>query len=293
VADALKKEGIQTEIVIIETKGDKILNIALSKIGSKGIFTEELEQKLFSKEIDIAVHSAKDLPSTLPHGLEIIAFSERELVNDVLVSFKPQLKITDANITIGTSSTRRVAMLKHYYPHAKVVDMRGNLQTRFEKLKNGACDAMILAYAGVHRMNYDDFIIAHLDKELFTPPTGQGSVAIESSTELEKEKKDIIRKAINHIPTELCLLAERSFLKTINGGCSIPTFAHATWINNSEINLKAGIISLDGSEMLVDFLTFDAKEAIVAGSVVAKKVLNLGGDKILAKIKEHQNQSNI
>lgn len=287
VAQKLQNHNIDTEIVIIETKGDKILDVTLSKIGSKGVFTQELEEKLISGEIDIAVHSAKDLPSTLPDDLEIIAFTEREKANDVLVSFDTSIDIANPNrkITIGTSSTRRVAILKHYYPHVEIVDMRGNLQTRFEKLKNKHCDAMILAFAGVHRMNYDDFIVQHLPIEIFTPPTGQGSVAIEASLDLAKDKREMIRSTLNHIDTEFCLLAERSYLKAMNGGCSIPTFAHAQYVNETEINLKAGIIDLEGKNMAVQFLTFPAKEAIFAGDIVAKKVLNIGGDKILNDIK--------
>ena len=188
VAGLLENAGVETELVTMETKGDKVLDVSISKIGSKGVFTEELEEKLAQGEVDIAVHSAKDMQSRLPEGFEIIAFSEREKVNDVLVSDR-EVQLTDSTLTIGTSSTRRVAMLRHYYRHIRVVDMRGNLQTRIQKMKDGACDALLLAYAGVHRMGYDDMIRQSISIAEFTPAVGQGCMAIESHLQLDPAKK--------------------------------------------------------------------------------------------------------
>ncbi len=190
IENLLQKGGIETEIVIIETKGDKILDRSLSKIGSKGVFTQELEDQLRSGVIDIAVHSAKDLQSELDSDFEIIAFTEREHANDVLVSHNSNLSLTSGeSFTVGTSSTRRIAMIRHFYPHIKTVDMRGNLQTRLRKLEEGHCDALLLAYAGVHRMEYDDKIAEHLSLDEFTPAVGQGSVAVECTVLLSVEKK--------------------------------------------------------------------------------------------------------
>ena len=141
----LANEGIASELAPISTQGDRILDVAISKIGSKGVFTEELELKLQNGEIDIAVHSAKDMPSVLPESFEIIAFGPRAQPNDVLIS--PNKVNLATPLVIGTSSTRRVACLRHFYPHIETVDMRGNLQTRIEKMKAGDCDALILAYA--------------------------------------------------------------------------------------------------------------------------------------------------
>src|SRR5687768_17312134 len=138
VASLIQPSGYQTQIIPIETQGDKILNVSIAKIGSKGVFTEEIEQALLAGSIDIAVHSAKDLSSQLPDELEILAFTERELVNDVVVSFDKNFTLKKDNIKVGTSSTRRVAFLKHFYPQAEPVSIRGNLQTRIEKLKAGA-----------------------------------------------------------------------------------------------------------------------------------------------------------
>jgi hydroxymethylbilane synthase len=289
VEEKLKAQNIDTEIVIIDTKGDKILDRALSKIGSKGVFTEELEDQLRSGEIDIAVHSAKDLQSELTDDLEIIAFTEREKVNDVLVSFKKELSLNKGQIfVVGTSSTRRVAMLKHYYPHIEIVDMRGNLQTRLRKLEEGQCDAILLAYAGVHRMGYHDLIIEQLSPTEFTPPVGQGCVAIEASKSLSEDKRLIIRELINDNVTEKCLIAERAYLRKLQGGCSIPSFG---WCISDEKNghltleMTAGIISLDGETIVRKYSQRPANQAERLGEELAKEVLESGGAEILKEIR--------
>src|SRR5688500_12264973 len=249
VAELIKPSGFRTEIVPIETKGDKILNVSIAKIGSKGVFTEEIEEKLLDGNIDIAVHSAKDLSSSIPDELELIGFTERELVNDVVISTDKNFSLKKENITIGTSSTRMVAFVKHFYPQANTVSIRGNLQTRLSKLESGQCDALILAYAGVHRMEYDHLITEKLDTSYFVPPVGQGSIAIECHKKLPFEKKEIIQRWVNHVETEDCIRAERAFLKTLEGSCSIPSFGFA-WMEGSVITLKAGIISLDGNTVI-------------------------------------------
>ncbi len=283
IQDKLKKAGAKTNIKVIETKGDKILNVALSKIGSKGVFTEELEEQLLSGQIDIAVHSAKDLQSDLGENFELIAFTEREKINDVVVSLNKNNKITDGKkIMVGTSSTRRVAMIKAYYPHVTITDMRGNLQTRIAKMERGDCDALLLAYAGVHRMKYHEMISEELNPDLFTPAVGQGTVAIESKIGLNDDKKDLIRKACNDENTEKCLLAERAFLKKINGGCSIPVFGNAVLVNNV-IEMQAGIVSLDGKEMI----RVDGKNSNpeLLGVNLALELLEKGGSGILETIR--------
>ncbi len=280
----IERIGFIVQIVLIETKGDKVLDKALFKIGSKGVFTEELEEQLLTGKIDIVQHSAKDLQAQLPDGLELIAFTDRELANDVLVSFDNTKTLKSGkNFVVGTSSTRRIAMLKHFYPHIKTVDMRGNLQTRFKKLEEGHADAMILAYAGVHRMDYGHLITEQLDLETFTPAVGQGSIAIECASKLDHHFKDQIRKACNHAKTEACILAERSFLKTLQGGCSIPVFGLATISDLGQISMTGGIVSLDGSKMIKQ--TTEGTNPIEVGNVLAMNILESGGDKILAEIK--------
>lgn len=284
----LGKGGISSELVLIETKGDKILDRSLAKIGSKGVFTEELEDQLRAGTIDIAVHSAKDLQSSLPADLGIIAFTEREQVNDVLVSRNKNVSLTSGQpFIIGTSSTRRVAMLKYFCPHITTVDMRGNLQTRLRKLDEGQCDALLLAYAGVHRMQYDDLIVAYLPVGEFTPAVGQGSVAIEAAMSLTKDKLQTIRQLTNHEATEACLKAERAFLRRLEGGCSIPVFGLATWVGE-EISLTGGIISLDGNQMLRETFTGPSAEAEQLGHQLAEHILTEGGDEILLAIRAKQ-----
>ncbi|SFE03836.1 hydroxymethylbilane synthase [Spirosoma endophyticum] len=282
----LQKGGLTSELVLIETKGDLVLDRSLAKIGSKGVFTQELEDQLRDGTIDIAVHSAKDLPSSLPSDLSIIAFTERELANDVLVSRNKTLSLGGSEaFRIGTSSTRRVAMLKHYCPHLTTVDMRGNLQTRIRKLDEGQCDALLLAYAGVHRMGYDDLIVEHLPVADFTPAVGQGSIAIEIAGSLASEIVEAIKRVINHQPTEACLRAERAFLARLEGGCSIPSFALAHWSDDQRISLTGGLVSLDGTQLLRETFAGASEEATLLGYSLAESILERGGDKLLQEIR--------
>ncbi|MEX1238657.1 MAG: hydroxymethylbilane synthase [Cyclobacteriaceae bacterium] len=284
VADLLRPSGFLTEIVPIETTGDKILDVSIAKIGSKGVFTEQIEEKLLDGSIDIAVHSAKDLSSFIPDELELIAFTEREVVNDVVISTDKSFSLKKENITVGTSSTRRVAFVKHFYPQAKTVSIRGNLQTRLSKLEAGQCDALILAYAGVHRMGYDHLITERIETSYFVPPVGQGSIAIECHKKLPFEKKEILQRWVNHIETEDCIRAERAFLKTLEGGCSIPSFGYA-WMEGSGITLKAGIISLDGQKVIKIKRSASVEDAKELGKGIANEVLSKGGDTILSEIR--------
>lgn len=285
VATALQKAGLQTEIVIINTKGDQILDRSLSKIGSKGVFTEELEEALRSGEIHLAQHSAKDLQSELAEDLELIAFTQREQANDVIISFDKHFSLQDPGKRIGTSSVRRRSFFRKYYPHLEVVDMRGNLQTRLEKLKNGQADALALAYAGVHRMGFEDLIVHHLSLEQFVSPVGQGSVAIEVSTQLNSDLKSKIRAALNDEATEVCLLAERAFLKVLQGGCSIPAFCLAKQ-ENGGLTVQGGLVSLDGSQTILFTEKGKVTEHQKIGEHLATKVLENGGRELLASIKE-------
>lgn len=291
VADLLQKKGLETEIVIIDTKGDKILDVSIAKIGSKGVFTEELEDQLSSGAIDIAVHSAKDMQSSLPEGFELIAFTEREKVNDIILSHQTEIDYRNPEkpLVLGTSSTRRVATLKHYYPHIQTVEVRGNLQTRIAKMESGVCDALLLAYAGAHRMGYDELIRHELSLEEFTPAVGQGSVAIECASSLDPHLKLLIIEACHHEETGYRLQAERSYLRVLEGGCSIPVFALATY-RDGEVSLKGGIVSLDGSKKIVHEVKGPAEKAEVIGEELASLVLASGGDKILHDIKNKLNK---
>jgi len=283
VASLIRPSGFQTEIIPIETRGDKILDVSISKIGSKGVFTEEIEAKLLDGSIDIAVHSAKDLSSELPEELELVAFTEREDVNDVIVSTNKKLDLS-GKIRVGTSATRRVAFLKHFYPNAEAVTIRGNLQTRFKKLEAGEYDALILAYAGVYRMGYEHLIVEKIETSYFVPAVGQGSIAIECHKKLDFDKKKIIQDWVNHPETENCVRAERAFLKTMQGGCSIPVFGYAHY-DGAMITLKGGIISLDGKKIIKAKQTAPVLDIKELGEAVANEVLINGGSEILADIR--------
>lgn len=285
VANCLKAAEIPVEIITIETQGDKKLDVSIGAIGSKGVFTEEIEDQLGLGTIDLAVHSAKDMQSRLPGGFELIAFTEREVVNDVLVGHNESVKLGDGHDwVIGTSSTRRVATLRHYYPHIKTISVRGNLQTRIKKMENGQCDAMLLAFAGVHRMEYDHLILQHMPLDIFTPAVGQGSVAVEIHERLAPDKKEIIRKQVNHPPTEIRLRAERAYLKTIEGGCSIPAFALAE-LHKNELQITGGIISMDGQRLIRHHERGELAQAEELGKQLAERVLADGGAEIVAGFK--------
>jgi hydroxymethylbilane synthase len=223
--------------------------------------------------------------------LEILAFTEREVPNDVLVSHRPGVLLENKEMVIGTSSTRRVAMLTRYFPKVKTVPVRGNLQTRIRKMEEGQCDALLLAYAGVFRMGFKDLIRQVLDTSVFTPAVGQGSLAIETSTSLPAELKSRIKAALNHEQTSHVLEAERAFLRTMEGGCSVPVFGFGR-IENKVLHLQGGIISLDGSEEIREEVSIGLEGQGIenirkAGSDLANFLLNRGGDKILEKIKQN------
>ncbi|MDR3089656.1 MAG: hydroxymethylbilane synthase [Desulfobulbaceae bacterium] len=296
VAESLTSEGHEIALATMETMGDLNLDAPIpkiAKIGGKGIFTAELEKKLLAGESDIAVHSAKDMQSTLPAGLEIIAFTKREKAHDILISDRGDIDISDKTrpLRIGTSSARRKAFLKKYYPSVEIIDVRGNLQTRIKKMRQGLCDALLLAYAGVARMGFGNMIIHEFPLDQFIPPVGQGTIAVEAAMRLDWEKKAEIRRRINHGETEICLLAERAFLQKMKGGCSIPVFAHAIAERNG-IRLNAGIASLNGEKMIVrekKILSLRDVEAALSGALLAEEILNLGGDEILAEILHEMN----
>lgn len=280
--------GFKTQIIPIETTGDKILHKTISKIGSKGVFTEQLEEQLQKGQIDIAVHSAKDLPSSLPDNLTIIAYTEREKVHDVLVSYNKYFTLDESQkIVLGTSSTRRIAMVKHYMPKIKTVDVRGNLETRLRKMEEGICDALVLAYAGVARMGYTEYIVMHLPVEKFTPSAGQGSIAVEASLHLPSDLLQQIRQVVNHLPTEICLRAERAFLKTLQGGCSVPVFVLAKLADSAEqLQIMGGVISPNGREIVRCQQVGCLNKPEELGNKLACQVLEEGGEKILHEIKK-------
>ncbi len=276
---------LEFEIRIIKTKGDKILDSPLSKIGDKGIFTREIEIELLNGEIDLAVHSLKDLPTKLPDGLIIGAVMEREDVRDVLIS-KNNLKLAELpkDATIATGSLRRRAQLLYFRPDFKFVDLRGNIDTRFKKFDESNWDGMVLAFAGVNRMNYSNRISEIISTDVILPAVGQGAIAVEVR---ERDEKifEMVRR-INHLETEFATRAERALLKHLEGGCQIPIGAFAT-LKDGKIKLSAMVSNLDGT-----FLVRDSIEREVSGDIeevgfeLAEKLLEQGGAKILDEIRK-------
>lgn len=286
VAAQLEASGLVVEIFPIKTKGDRVLDRSLSKIGSKGVFTEELEDGLRDGTFDIAVHSAKDVQSTLPEDLPLIAFSEREAPEDVVVSFNPDFKLSP-EAKVASSSTRRIAFLQANYPGIEVVGIRGNLQTRFRKLEEGVADAMLLAHAGVKRMGLEEHIVKVLPVDEFVPPAGQGVVAIQAMPERICEPGiHAIRVSCNNKEVEDVINAERAFLAEFDGGCSIPSFCHIQK-EGEGYNIDAGILSLSGETCIR--ITRGLGENIIEGAIaVAKEVLSNGGAEVLKQIRNEQ-----
>lgn len=290
VAKLLKKEGISSEIVQVQTRGDQIQHTPIAAIGGRGVFTEAIEKQLLNGGIDIAVHSAKDMPSQIDEKFTLVAFTKREKPNDVLVSNKDKfnLKNKKDRITIGTSSVRRIAMLNHYYPHIHTVEMRGNLQTRLKKMKAGQCDALMLAYAGVKRLEHHSLIAHTFPEDRFTPAVGQGALAIEAPATMDVDLKLRIRACLNHNETEALLLAERAFLRELQGGCSIPVFALARAIDGNTLRLTGGLISLDGTRVIRRTETAPITDSVQLGRSVGKYVLSNKGSELLHEIRTIQ-----
>lgn len=279
----------------IKTKGDHIIDVALSKIGGKGLFTKEIEDALLSREIDLAVHSLKDLPTKLPPGLELSAVLSREPPHDVLI-VSPSIKSQISNLKfnglpkgskIGTSSLRRIAQLKATRPDLEYIDLRGNLDTRIRKLEEGQLDAIVLAYAGVKRLGFELKITEHFDPEVILPAICQGMLAIEI-----RENNSVIKEItskLNDSTAYLISLAERSFLETLQGGCQVPIGAYSK-IEKSKIVLYGMIASLDGKRIVKDKVEGDLtiRTAKEIGKNLACRLNEKGGKEILLEINSQE-----
>lgn len=275
---------ISVEIIIIHTKGDKILDVALSKIGDKGLFTKEIENALLAGAVDIAVHSLKDLPTVLPEGLKLGAVLKRGEFRDALVSKDGRkLRELTPDDTIATSSLRRKAALLRINKDFKIVDVRGNVNTRLRKMEEGHCDAMIMAATGLQRLELDHYITEILEPDVLMPATSQGVIAIES-----REGDTLIDeylKEINHDKTWIAIEAERAFLHTIEGGCQVPVGCFTRFENDS-FKITGFVASVDGTQFLIDEETGTAKTAHDTGKKLAKKLREKGAAEILANIRK-------
>lgn len=274
---------INTEVVIIKTKGDKILDVALSKIGDKGLFTKELERELNNEKIDMAVHSLKDLPTELPESFRIGAVLERADFRDALVSRDhKKLKELSGNNRIGTSSLRRQASLLHLNKDLQIVDIRGNINTRLRKMEEDYCDAIVMAAAGLVRLGLEEHITEILDPEIFVPAVSQGVIAVETRKN-DQYINDICEK-LNHRQTWLACIMERAFLKTLEGGCQVPAGCF-TRLEDSSISITGFVASPDGKIYIKEQLTGPFGEYEKLGRQLAEKLLATGGDRIMKEIR--------
>lgn len=258
------------EIKTIKTTGDKISDVALSKIGDKGLFTKEIEEALLKQKIDCAVHSMKDLPTQIPHGLMIAAVTERENPCDVLVSGKGfTIEALPRAATIGTSSLRRRAQLLHKRNDLTIVDLRGNLDTRVKKLEKGSYDAIMLAYAGIKRLGLQ-LKLSMIPIDDILPQAGQGALGIETRQD-NGEMNDALR-VLDDADCHLSIDAERALLAGLEGGCQVPIGVYA-YTENSQVTITAGVFSLDGARAVRDEITGPKKEAASFGSALAERML--------------------
>ncbi|MEL7586059.1 MAG: hydroxymethylbilane synthase [Prolixibacteraceae bacterium] len=268
---------------VIKTKGDVILDVSLSSIGDKGLFTREIENALLTGEIDLAVHSLKDLPTELPEGLVIGGLLARGEVRDALLS-KEGKKLSEmtAKDRIATSSLRRKAQLLHFNPALNIIDIRGNVDTRIQKMNDGYCDALVMAGAGIIRLNYQHLITGFLDPHLFLPAVSQGAVAIEI-----REDDDAVLSLVNAIADEdtwTITMAERAFLRTLEGGCQVPVGCYCEK-QGETLRITGLLARLDGKEAILKSTNCLLDEASEKAVELAQAIIDDGGQAILEEIR--------
>ena len=273
--------GLEIEVTIIKTKGDRILDVPLAKIGDKGLFVKEIESALLNGEIDFAVHSLKDLPTEMTAGLCIAAVPEREDPSDALISNGVSLRDLPTGARIGSSSLRRAAQLLNFRADLKIYDLRGNLDTRLRKLDEGEYDAIILACAGLNRMGWADRITERLSFEICLPAVGQGALGIQARAD-DEEVLGILT-VLEHPETRAAITAERSMMRVLEGGCQVPVGA-VGYMKDDRLYLRGVVASLDGSRLIRGELSGDNPDAL--GQELARDLLANGADKILSELRE-------
>lgn len=276
--------SLSVEIEIIKTKGDKILDAPLAKIGGKGLFVKEIEDALLTGRIDLAVHSMKDMPSILPGGLKIAAVPERETPGDVLISSRGLLLDEMASgARIGTGSLRRSSQLRHRIPGIDIVSLRGNLDTRLRKLESENLDGVILAAAGVKRLGLANRITEYLDETVMLPAVGQGALCVETRSD-DSDLESIVR-ALDHPDTHTAILGERAFLYRLEGGCQVPMAARGK-ITNGVYTLCGLVADVEGTTMIRDTLDGPLEKAESIGIDLAELLLSKGAGEILERFRE-------
>ena len=274
--------GITVELVKIVTKGDKILDVPLAKVGGKGLFVKEIEEALLRKDVDLAVHSMKDVPSELPDELHLGIIPPRENPHDAFISTMfAKLADLPEGATVGTSSLRRRAQLAALRPDLKIVDLRGNLDTRLRKLDEGKFQAIILAAAGLNRLGMSSRATGYFTAKEMLPAVGQGALGIE----LRKDDDELLAglSFLNDANTTIAVAAERAFLHRLEGGCQVPIGAFAE-VDGGQVELTGLVASVDGKEVLKDSISGPNAEAQQIGAQLANKLLDMGGREILAEV---------
>jgi len=280
---------IKVELKKIKTTGDKILDVPLAKIGGKGLFVKEIEEALLREEVDIAVHSMKDVPMDLPEGLEIVAICKRETPRDAFVSrlskegipLYPNLRALPHGARVGTSSLRRICQLRHLRHDLNLITLRGNLDTRLRKLDEGQFDAIILAEAGMKRLGVAERITDVFDPATVLPAIGQGAIGIEARS--DKTEIVSLMKRLDHPDTRLCVEAERAFLKRLEGGCQVPIAAYARRVDGY-IQIDALVGDLEGKRLIRGFRRTTDREAVKEAVSLAEELLQRGAKQILEQI---------
>jgi len=282
----LEEMGARVRIEVIKTKGDVMRDVPLATIGGQGAFTKEIEVALLDGRIDVAVHSLKDLPTVNPEGLSITATPEREDARDALV-LRPDagangatLKSLPEGSVVGTSSLRRIAQLKHLRPDVRVKDLRGNVDTRLRKLDSGEYDALILASAGLRRLGFGGRISAAIETDVMLPAVSQGSLGVQ--TRAGDSETNALVSRLDHPQTRAAVVAERSLLRKLGGGCQVPIAAHAVVLGR-ELRLDGLVASLDGSRVIRDTTLAASSEAERAGDVLAARMLEQGAGELLSE----------
>lgn len=278
---------LSVNLEIIKTKGDKILDVPLAKVGGKGLFVKEIEEALLNGRIDLAVHSMKDMPAEIPDGLCIGAVPEREIPNDVLIS-KNHLTLSELpeGAKIGTSSLRRSSQLLNFRPDIAIRTLRGNLGTRIKKLETDDLDAIVLAAAGVKRLNLEDKVSEYIDSNTLIPAVGQGALCIETRENDPATHKIISR--LDHPVTRGIITGERAFLHRLEGGCQVPMAAYGT-VNGSVLTITGMVAEIDGSKIIKQVLTGPLDQAGKIGTELAERLINMGAGEILEKLTQEFN----
>ncbi|MBI5636601.1 MAG: hydroxymethylbilane synthase [Nitrospinae bacterium] len=268
------------ELVKIKTTGDKILDVPLAKVGGKGLFTKEIEEAMLREEIDLAVHSMKDVPTAVPEGLEVAIITKRENPLDSLVSRGVAFRDLPQGARIGTSSLRRKCQLLRVRPDFRIVDVRGNVQTRLKKMESGKWDAVILAAAGMIRLGYENDITELLDPAISLPAVGQGALALE--TRAGNEEVNAIVRRLHHQPSAICVEAERAFLGRLGGGCQVPIGAYGV-ISGETLILEGLVSDLAGKRYFRETIAVNPAKRLEAGVRLAETLLRAGAEEVLAE----------